>query len=419
MINTRTKARALRYSAPAAALLSGASTLLFSTQALAINCDDASIPHPVYVTGSSAVKPFLDAIAKNLAQADSPITIVYPSSLPGSCVGVRAVGAGATKVTGTATYYDDTGAAQTCDLSALNGGTGAIADIGASDVFASSCVNYDEVSGHEGIGDFFGPNQVMTFAVPHASSQKLISAEAAYLTFGFDDAGAGVPWDDKTIRYRRNENSGTQSMIAIATYPGVVNAPLKFNNHATGVANSQAMITALASPTGDADATIGILATGETDANRDTITRLAFQDYGQTCSYYPDSELTSFDKMNVRDGHYQIWGPVHLFTPVNSSGVPTSADAATVIDALTNKGKDQALLDLAISKFVVPQCAMQVTRDAEIGALSSYQPDASCGCYFDAHVPGGSAPAECTVCSDDSDCGSDRPACNYGFCEVQ
>ena len=181
----------------------------------------------------------------------------------------------------------------------------------------------------------------------------------------------------------------------------------------------------LATPTGDVDKTIGILAAGETDepANRLTINRLAFQDYDQTCAYYPDSDFTSHDKQNVRDGHYQIWGPLHLLTKVNSgTKTPSDADVKTVIDILTGKVTvaDVKVLDLAISKHMVPECAMRVQRTTELGPLSSFQPEESCGCYFDATVIDGEAPAECAECDTDADCvNPDRPSCNFGYCEVQ
>ena len=197
----RSKARALQICAPAAALVGG----LFLTPSLAAAaapCDDASIVNPVYVTGSSAVKPFLDAVAISLAKAATPSPSCTRAAFRGSCIGVKAVGLGAANMTGTANWYDNTGALQTCDLSAVNSGAGVPADIGASDVFADSCVNFDP-NNHENIGDFYGPNQVMQFAVPAASNQTTISAEAAYLTYGLTDGG--TTWDDLTVRFRRNE----------------------------------------------------------------------------------------------------------------------------------------------------------------------------------------------------------------------
>ena len=46
----------------------------------------ADLSHPVYVAGSSAVQPFLGAVAAKLGAASVPVTVVYQK--PGSCVGV-------------------------------------------------------------------------------------------------------------------------------------------------------------------------------------------------------------------------------------------------------------------------------------------------------------------------------------------
>jgi hypothetical protein len=58
---------------------------------------------------------------------------------------------------------------------------------------------------------------------------------------------------------------------------------------------------------------------------------------------------------------------------------------------------------------------MQVRREEDLGALASYQPDAPCGCYFEARATGRSA---CEDCDDDDDCPDDAPACRFGYCEA-
>ena len=69
-------------------MLAGAACAFLAPPALAQTVPDcSSLSHPVYVAGSTAVKPFLLAIAKNLATASPPITIVYQGQ--GSCVGVN------------------------------------------------------------------------------------------------------------------------------------------------------------------------------------------------------------------------------------------------------------------------------------------------------------------------------------------
>ena len=43
---------------------------------------------------------------------------------------------------------------------------------------------------------------------------------------------------------------------------------------------------------------------------------------GQTCGYFPDSTANTFDKLNVRQGRYDIWGPLHFITAVDGGGNP-------------------------------------------------------------------------------------------------
>jgi hypothetical protein len=168
--------------------------------------DCSTLPNPVYVTGSSAVQPFLAGIGTVLAAGSTPVTIVYKKQ--GSCTGGDAIVNG-TKMTGTATYWaaNSSVSGETCDLPT----TGQSADVGVSDVFWTSCAGSSPLASD--VGDFFGPVQVMTFVVPKASSHQSISAEAAYLTFGLGQAGKS-PWDDETVMWVRNAQSGTQSMIA-------------------------------------------------------------------------------------------------------------------------------------------------------------------------------------------------------------
>ena len=59
---------------------------------------------------------------------------------------------------------------------------------------------------------------------------------------------------------------------------------------------------------------------------------------------------------------------------------------------------------------------MQVKRDGDLGAVSSFQPDEPCGCYFESKVPGGATTA-CTACTNDTTCGGGK--CRLGFCEAK
>jgi ABC-type phosphate transport system substrate-binding protein len=384
-------------------------SFLVAAPAWAADC--STLPNPVYVAGSSAAKPFLAKVAGELASLGSPVTLVYQGQ--GSCVGVNYLAAlPAGTITGTGVIWDTAGAevAGGCTLSL----TGDAVNIGISDVYATSCPGVTALPA--GVHDFYGPVQSMTFSVPVASTQQSISAEAAYLMFGLGAAGEVPTWNDPAYYMVRSETSGTQQMIAAAiTVPA---------NQWLGTSNAKSgdVLNGLvaASAGGHADAAVGILSTDVLDKNRDKVRALAYQHFDQTCGYHPDSEVAAFDKQNVRDGHYMIWGPLHLLTEVDASNVPLNADAKLVIDYLTGAVVPTSfdLIALEATSGVVPTCAMRVTRDSEIGPLASYQPEKSCECKFVASATG-AAPADCQTCAADSECPTSAPACNYGFCEVQ
>jgi hypothetical protein len=332
---------------------------------------------------------------------------------------------------GTALYWDNTTTAGTplsCDMPASTP-----VDVGVSDVFPTSCptVKGDALS-KASVGDFHNFfAQVMEFIVPGGpggSDQTAISAEAAYLTFGFGNSGA-TPWNNQSLFLIRNSTSGTQIMLSKAIGLDVTKWIGFDEGGATAVFNDikARQVPDPANPTtkinGDPKKMIGIVSSGEADADPVNVKRLAFQATGQTCAFWADSGISEKDKKYVRDGHYPVWGPLHVLAKIDGSGDPTSDGAKQVIDFLSASDvEDTSTLDLEIDAHVVPLCAMNVTRSSELGPLSSYQPTGACGCYFDSKTKAGGAPAECKVCTKANEatvCKGDRSVCNYGFCEVK
>lgn len=362
---------------------------------------------PIYLTGSSALKNFIGVVGRLLANDASPYTVVYQSQ--GSCVGVSTVFETdpakrvIKDVAGNyAIFFKADGSSQECALPE----EGQTVDIGVSDVYSASC-GYESKTN---VTDYFGPVQPMTFVVPASSQQTAISAEAAYLALGLGGAGGtSAPWIDPAYFFVRNASSGTQQMIA-ASIGVPANRWWGVNRGGSSAVRDQMKVI----PAGEANKALGILATDLADSERANLRILAYQAKTQTCAYYPDSTVTSFDKANVRDGHYDIWGPSHLFART-VNGTPSSSALAFLARFVTPQ-IPQDLLDVEIDGHLVPQCAMRVSRTEELGALSSSQPAYSCGCYFDARTTGSST---CQACEGPGDCPSDAPSCNYGYCEAQ
>ena len=396
-----------RLSVPA--VLVAALVLLTGTEARAADC--SSLPNPVYLAGSSASKPVLKQVAKILSARTPAITLVYQSV--GSCAGVDAMVNG-TPVTATAKYWDAEQKEVACDLPP----GGSTVDIGISDVYAGSC----EYTLGANQKDFFGSVQVMTFVSPAAASESSISAAAAYVALGFGGQNHVVPpWDNKDFFYIRADSSGTKAMIAKA-----IGLPVSkwIGNVQSGSGDVNAAVSSSVQP----DKTIGILAADFADANRDKLKILAYEHTDQLCGYLPDSTATSFDKINVREGRYAIWGPLHFIANTDAAGKgvpgagnPAGGSVSTVLDYVAHQGlstaDNRAMIEAEASAYTVPLCAMRVTRSTEVGPVSSYVPDEPCGCFFESLK--GATTTECTACDTNADCSGATPSCRYGFCEAK
>jgi hypothetical protein len=377
----------------------------------------------VYVTGSTALAAFIGEVSSALA---STVTIVYQQS--GSCVGVHAALDPAdntlSSANGTATYYTTAGVQETC---ALNPSDHLVADIGASDVFYSTCYLGQPVTPPlpASVGENFGPVQIMNFAVPQLSTQQSISLTAAYYVFGFGGGSYGIaPWTDPMQLQIRNANSGTQALIAAAI--GVPANLWQGVGHSTSAQVGMALVAAGQSGMQSVvDSALGILASDYLLQNTQTLRGLAVQDEAAPCSYYPDSKAFSHDNANARDGHYPLWGPSHFYARVDpSTNLPLKQGVSKFIDGL-NGLTPLPGLDLVAeyaSKGLVPECAMHVTRANDGGDYTPFKAPVTCNCYFELHATGSTS---CRPCNANTDCPNSAPSCNKfgpqpqaGYCDL-
>jgi hypothetical protein len=171
-----------------------------------------------------------------------------------------------------------------------------------------------------------------------------------------------------------------------------------------------------------ADATIGILGADYIDSRnlRAQIRVLAYQDSHQACAVAPDSTDTAKDKRNVRDGHYPIWGPLHLLYKVNAKGEPDNADVReTLLDIVGYLAGSKplpngvSLLDVYAQSGLVPECAMRVSRSTDGGALTRSTPASPCACLFEKKATGAT---DCAPCKVQGDCSAGQ-TCALGYCE--
>ena len=384
----------------------------------------------IYGVGGSAQTPLIGRIASALASAADPITIVYQDS--GACKALEGLDPNVAPenryLTGEAKYWtsDSATAFKVCVLPADTS-----ADFGSMQQYADFCPNVDGL--YEGIGDFKGPVGTVALIVPTQSSQNSISTDAVHFIFGFGDESGVEPWVDDSYIVRRNATSAVQLYLAAAAdlpdaFNPNVGVDVKTNaNSINFVAAGGVRPEAEASPGVDKpavtvanfEATIGFVSGEQADNNRDKVRTLAYQHRGQECAYWPDSTATSFDKINVRRGLYYLWADVHFFAAIEDDGSVTDENVAKFIGYITGDVEAPAelpILDIFIDNGNIPRCAMQVQRDADLGALASFQPDEPCGCYFEERANGESS---CEECEDDDDCPDSDPVCRHGFCEVK
>jgi hypothetical protein len=370
------------------------------------------------VSGANATQNVLKSLSIALQASATPITIIFQSTT--SCTGITDLTTPSPEPASTIVWSSN-GTANTCDVPL----GGISVDVAVSDVFATTCVAQGALTSYPatGFGDFQGPIQSMSFIVPAASNESSISAQAAFAIFGW--AGTGMypvsPWTATTNTadiFVRTNTAGVEDMIATE-----INLPAS-KWKGTSVSSNSTLVGDVAAPTAPAQTTIGIASTESAQgASAADLKILAYQAADQSCGYLPDSSATSLDKLNVREGRYNLWGPSHFFAAVDASGVPTNANVKTFTDAITlatpNSASATSVIAAEATAGVVPQCAMKVSRAAEQSAESSIQPTGDCTGFYEASVPGGTTTHQaCTVDGDCADAGA-YTHCNYGYCEVQ
>jgi hypothetical protein len=371
-----------------------------STPAHAAPCTD--LPNMTNGLGDSSAKPLLARFGAQLAAMPEPVSLVFQATT--SCDGITWY-LDETPMIGTANFWDVDGVEQTCELPMA----GLEPDYGVLTIEPTSCEGVAGVP--EGLGERVGPVTPWSLIVPPASSQTTISAPALYFVYGFGaSAGMVSPWTVDTELYARNSIESSQIALALAA-----NIPItKFKGIDT--MTDDAMVSSVAmSP--NVEAALGFIRADVADMNRDVVRTLAFQAYGQTCGYWPDSTVTALDKKNVRDGHYALWTP-YRFVALETNGVLTHDSTRLAIAYITGTEPvpdDFPALDLVIDNGSIPSCAMQVWRDQDLGPLHSLAPIEPCGCYYEFRATGDSS---CEACVETADCTEMGAACRHGFCEA-
>lgn len=350
-------------------------------------------PNAVYVVGSSAM--YATAIDGSTATALSRFgaalrkanlaTLVYQKTL--SCVGFATM-IDSTPLSGDAVFFDADGVEQPCSFEDGK----ELADIGLSDVLGNLC-DPAFTAPPPNIKRFDGPVQVFMFIAHKASTQDVISQEAAYRIYARAGALGPAPWTTPENLLKRNRWSGTQATIG--EYIGLP-APLWQGRAINSGSEIPPLLPKLTPP----DSTLAISSGDIVDGteNRSLFKLLAYQHGGQFLGFTPDTDRNRWDKRNVRDGHYALWELLHMYVRTGDMGVPPPRVQKT-INLLQGVPPAEVVDFDYIGTLkrggLVPRCAMRVDHDA-LGKLIPYRPDSSCHCAFENAVP--SADNGCQSC---------------------
>jgi ABC-type phosphate transport system substrate-binding protein len=424
----------MRYSCLAAGLAAAVGALSAASGAQAQTC--AFTGTTIYAAGSTAQQPYVAVLSQIFAAQTPPVNLVYQGIA--SCAGVEAITTSTAQTSSITSWTAPAAAGAAPTAATCTPSTPVTIDVGVSDVYASTCVGATVPAGQE---EFFGPIQAMTMVVNPNSTQSAISEEAAHVVF--KDLGVTSftvsPWTSATdiwIRPGGENGSGTRFMIANALGMLDTDWSTSLTNDTGG---SSSVLSGVSGDSAHANASLGILSVTNTDFNRPSnassttqVKELAFQAKGQSCGYLPDSSATTFDKLNVREGRYVIWGPGHYITavtggvPMSSSAPGTAADAAvqyliklvTFDKSLSDADAMTSIQAAATTPGLIPDCAMRVQRVGEVTAnpieYSYLPPEGSCGCYWESQT----GTTACTTCTTSTTCPSASPVCRYGYCEA-
>src|SRR6187399_1418965 len=302
--NTRISPTGRRIGACLAAILAGAAAWLVPFSASAEECP-TDLPNSIYGTGGSAITATLKQVAIQLAGLDDPISVFY--SDPSACTGFDELVNDAI-ITKRFLYWDADGTEHQCDPPAVVGQPADFAHMGNAADFCPDRILPDD------IGDFLGPVQTVNVFTHINSTQNSISAEALYFAYGFGEEGEAAPWVEESYLWGRNTTSFVHLFLAEAINVPPTNFKIPTENV---VQTNGETIAGVFGGSANPEATLGYASGSAVAAKADQVKTLAYQHYGQSCGYLPDSSPTAVDKLNVRTGQYYLWTPGHFYARVD------------------------------------------------------------------------------------------------------
>jgi hypothetical protein len=396
----------------------GAGAIAFAARADAAPCSSLGAQPIVFLENGDTQENLVKRLGAQLIKSATPVRLVYknrrtcdlaldlytPNKLVNDAIAIKYIPSPTDDPT-----WTPLSPTPTCDADA----GGNVIGLGIGATFLSSCATLPAKPADVSV--VAGPVQAYGFIVPTQSSQIAITAEEGYFAYGYaGNTGQATPWLDQLLRYSRGPTASTALTLAAAV--GLTGKPLKgtvpTGNTSTEVLN---FVASSAAP----ESTIGLMGTEVYDGARNQVKLLAFKGFKQRFAYYPDATATSFDKKNVRDGHYMPWAPTPYITHVDNLGKALDPNVQRIIDLILGLRTDADVngIDHVIASGLVPECAMGVTRAFDGGPFSLYAPAEPCACYFEAKAP--QSTTKCATCTgtDNTPCGAGK--CRRGYCEAR
>lgn len=287
--------------------------------------------------------------------------------------------------------------------------------LGIGATYLSSCT--DTVANNPDLGVFDGPIQAYGFITNTQSQQNGITAEEGYLAYAFPEAGGDAqPWVVQDLRFKRSNTASTTLTMSSAVRLTPTQFAVGARQAALSPETSAQLITEVKNSS-NPEATLGILGLDLYDVDRSAVKLLPFKSWDQRYGFWPDKTKDTFEKQNVRDGHYLPWAPTPYVAVKNAAGEIVDPDAKRFYDLVRGFRKDSDVDGLrTIAQFsLIPECAMSVTRDADGADLKSYTDPNPCNCYYDANVRNGST--TCATCTEEGSACGTAGKCHLGYCE--
>lgn len=368
-----------------------------------------------YVAVAPSAEAYVEKVTSLLRRNDStPIAVVWQvvpacravevvakDSIPGTC----AEGACLSGKANVWTQDPKDRLPGTCDLAT----TGTKIDLAIADVFPQTCPAFS-VTPPVGILSSPGPVSPYAFVMSPRATESAISAQEAHFVYRLGQQAEIRPWLNSASIWVLGERDAGQLLLA----PRIKLPAARWNGKIAASYNE--VFTGLQA---DPIAGLGLLPTTVIDKRRTEVRTLAFQTIGQHGAFFPDGKQARFDKANVRDGHYPLWGYLHMIVRANPSmpTVPLSPVAARLTDVFLGKAmagsQDPTLLQ--VQSGLVPACAMHVSRTSDTTPLVPSQPKDACPCFFETNMPGGKL--LCSECPGGIACATGT--CRRNYCEVE